>query len=93
MALIFTFYVFTFIIDLLPAVRMKKQSALVPQLEMGDNSADPYSMNGQEQPAGNGTYGYGSTSPMNGTHESMTNGQDHSTGTATTVKPAPARNF
>ena len=93
MALIFTFYVFTFFVDLLPAVRTKHHTSSVPQLELGHNSGGAHLTNGHDQSTINGEYGHVNQGRMNGTQDPMVSNRYHGNGATNYTKPAPAQNF
>lgn len=93
MALIFTFYVFTFFVDLLPAVRTKHHASSAPQLELGHNSGGAHFTNGHDQAAADGDYGYVNEGRMNGTQGPVMTSHYVGNGTTNLTKPAPAQNF
>jgi len=93
-ALIFTFYVFTFFVDLLPAVRTKHHQSSAPQLELGHNSGGSHFTNGHDQSIGNGEYGYVNGGRTNITQDPTTSSRYHVNGPTNNItKPAPAQNF
>ncbi|MCJ1366973.1 hypothetical protein MMC16_006104 [Acarospora aff. strigata] len=96
-ALIFTFYVFAYFIDLLPAVRTKHHRGSGPQLELESNSGGAHLTNGHDRTATNGEYGYANGNHTNGTQvygiqDSTVASRYYGNGT-THVKPASAQNF
>lgn len=91
-ALIFTFYVFTFFIDLLPAVRTKHHSSSAPQLEMGHNGGGSHFTNGHNQSTVNGEY-YVNEARPNGVQDPTISSRYHVHGPTNITKPAPAQNF
>lgn len=93
MALIFTFYVFTFFIDLLPAVRTKHHPSSAAQLELGHNSGESHFTNGHDQSTVGGEYGYVNGGRTNGTQEPTVTSRYYVNGPTNITKPAPAQNF
>lgn len=93
MALIFTFYVFTFFIDLLPAVRTKHHRSSAPQVELGHNSGGAHVTNDHDQSSATEEYGYVNGGRMNGTPDPMITSHYYGDGGTTRMKPVPAQNF
>ncbi|KAI9880412.1 MAG: hypothetical protein M1830_003452 [Pleopsidium flavum] len=89
-ALIFTFYVLTFFVDLLPAVRTKHHASSAPQLELGHTNGGPRITNRDDESAANGQYGHGY---MNSTPEPTTTSRYYVNGTPNVTKPPTAQNF
>lgn len=98
MALIFTGYVLTFFVDLLPAVRTKHHPSPAPQIEMGHGSGGAHLVDGGDYQATTGEYGYpnGYTNGSgNGyARDAAAGGRYYGNGAATNgAKPVTARNF